>query len=166
MYPDPRDRRFEPTIISDTDSALDDLQRKLGIERFISRGKRTVSSLCGRASDNHPPALVDDATNICKTMSPNKIPRYRIRANGDVTISCLSTGTRGSTFGNVLENDAEQLYKAYHEFMYRFACRIGLNQAQRNRPLGNLVCQAHQTCDIRIMPPRSNDPVVKRRAVA
>ncbi|MFH2105896.1 MAG: radical SAM protein [Candidatus Micrarchaeota archaeon] len=166
MYPNPRDTRFSPRITQETEKALEDMEQRLGLEYFIRATRRTVSSLYGRASYNYPrDQEPEEIKNYCKTMNVSTpLPRFRIRANGDVTISCLGPGTRGSTFGNVLENDVLQIYRAHHEFVGQFVDRIGLNKAQRDSPLGGLICERHRTCDIRIRPPPTSEtPVVKRR---
>lgn len=81
--------------------------------------------------------------------------RLSIRPNGDVIPSCKFPGKRSTKLGNVFENDAQQISRAYRQFLLRHQSRLA-----RASAVGQ--CKIHQKNPILISPPKSKEPLIVR----
>ncbi|MBU0591567.1 radical SAM protein [Candidatus Micrarchaeota archaeon] len=82
-------------------------------------------------------------------------PVFRVRANGDITNHCWNSGTRGSTLGNMYENDAAQIRQSFGVLVQEL-------ETIRARNPDKILCELHRTANILMRPSRSDNPIAKR----
>lgn len=91
--------------------------------------------------------------NGCGILQP-----LNIRPNGDVTPHCLNGPKRYSCLGNVFENDALQINRAYREF-------VAINMKRLSKGDLRDMCCFHRYNPIRIDLEKSQTPLLKRKTL-
>jgi MoaA/NifB/PqqE/SkfB family radical SAM enzyme len=137
------------------------LFERLGRFDKLSVSPRSVSPWHGRAILNysHLRSSKDsekEDIGSCESLDSKPANLYSIKSNGDVSTGCSGFGIRGTSFGNIFENDARQIHENYRQFLTEFRERVGSEDRRVS------VCEAHRTWNKRYVSPKSDHPVVRR----
>jgi hypothetical protein len=126
--------------------ALESIQRVLRVPLLTEQ--RLVERRVGRALRNY--STSSPATD--KTCYSSL--EFGVRANGDISNNCSRPGTRGTSFGNIYENDARQVKAVFPEF-------VSAHRQIRAENPGANICELHRNMNLRLRPPTSNRPLVR-----
>jgi sulfatase maturation enzyme AslB (radical SAM superfamily) len=126
---------------------------------YMSRARYVVD--IGRARTNNPEIKTK---TLCREhpceATEEAAPTFLIRANGDVTFDCVRAGYRGTSTGNVYENDAGQMFELHREFLSELANHTHKCSRRTDR------CEMHRVWNRPFTAPRSEKPIVPRAALA
>ncbi len=141
---------------------LDNINDPSSNSSNINYDLRIVSPYHGRAAINYPnqkeiynAGCGNKNVALCEVFDSKNASSYSIKPNGDVSIGCKGFGMRGTSFGNVIENDASQIHENYRRFLAEFGEKFGTS----GRKIA--ICEAHRTWNKRYVSPKSDHPVVR-----
>jgi hypothetical protein len=83
---------------------------------------------------------------------------YDVQPDGSVALMCLRPGSHPHTFGNIYENDLQQI-RTYRAVATKMLRRI--LDADQGR---SIVCEIHRKAAISFQPPHSEKPLIRRVA--
>jgi hypothetical protein len=113
----------------------------------------------GRGYASYDPAHGNRASFSCDMPLWMSNPSFGIRHDGRIFPSCgCGFGIRGSSIGNIFENNAAQIFAAYREYVCRFDKEV---IHSGDRYIG--VCDRHLLWNQHGKPPRSEKPLAIRR---